>query len=133
MKFWKKRQNKPKIYNKQPKIWIYSKNPKHLLKQTLRWFQFRNISGDLIITSETDIDKVITQWTQALILWIVNVFLSGTLVLLATITLWKPVSFDIGILTYIFSYGIGVYVLTKFWSGIVTGLRSVVAAIPKNR
>ena len=117
-------EKKTKIYNKTPKS--FSWNPKYWLKGLLRWFKFRDSSGELLIKEETNIDEVIIIWIKAILVWLFDILMTGTLIQLAILPFYNP---GLKLIAYsIFSFGLIVYVIVMTWNEFITGLSKVATA-----
>jgi hypothetical protein len=131
-KILKKEENSPKIWHKTPKIFknIRKKtnpfHPKHLLKRFLRWLKLRGMDGELLIKEETNIDDILREWLKELLIWLVNINISGFLFLLAILPFRIfDIKFEWGIFTYIFCFGIMIYIINLAFNGFINGLCKV--------
>lgn len=95
----------PKILHKKPKFSKISLNPKHLLKQFLRWLKLRDVSGELLIKEDTDINQILDYWTKGIILWLMGIIVTGFIVTVAILPFHTP-RFGFEIFIYIFSFGL---------------------------
>ncbi len=130
-KFFKKKEKEPIIWNKPPKIKTYDRyplKPKYILKSFLRWLRFKNETGELLIKEETNIDEIISAWNKSLILWIMQIIVTGALIMIALFPFYSP-TFGIQTLIYIFSFGMAAYIITKVWKAIIQGLQQVMRSI----
>lgn len=117
-------EEKTKIYNKTPKL--FSWNPKYWLKGILRWFKFRDSSGELLVKEETNINEVILIWIKDILVWLFDILVTGTLIQLAILPFYNP---GLKLIAYsIFSFGLIVYVIVMAWNGFITGLSKVATA-----
>ena len=117
-------EEKTKIYNKTPKL--FSWKPKYLLKSLLRWFNFRDSSGELLVKDETNINEVILIWIKDILVWLFDILVTGTLIQLAILPFYNP---GLQSIAYsIFSFGLIVYVIVMVWNGFITGLSKIAKA-----
>ena len=121
------KRKKDNIYHKTPKN--FSWNPKFWLKSLLRWFKFRDISGELIVKEETNIDEVILIWVKGILVWLFNILITGTLLQLAILPFYNP---GLKLVPFaIFSFGLLAYIVSTTWGGFIKGLREVATASRK--
>ena len=118
------KEKKSKIYYKKPKN--FSSNPKYWLKSLLRWFKFRNFSGELLVKEETNIDEIILIWIKDTLVWLFNTLITGTLIQVAILPFYNP---GLKLVPYtIVSLGLLAYIASITWKGYITGLSKVAAA-----
>lgn len=119
---------KPKIYHKKPKIFIWS--PKQWLKAFLRWLKLRDMTGELLVKEETNINDILTYWNKQLILWIFNIFFTGILLLIPLIIF---VDFELNwkLILIIFALGIFAYIIEQVFKGFIKGLCQVANSFPR--
>ena len=101
-KFRKKDENIQKTIENLQKVPISFK-AKELLKKTLIWFN--------LYDKQNTIDEIIDYWSKSLLLWIFNVFITGSLILMAVLPFYqislKSVPF------IMFSFGIAYYIAVE--------------------
>ncbi len=118
------KQKNTKIHYKTPKS--FSLNPKYWLKGLLRWFKFRNFSGELLIKEETNIDEVISMWIKSILVWLFDTIVTGMLIQVAILPFYNP---GLKLVPFtIFSFGLLGYIISTTWKGYIKGLSQVAAA-----
>lgn len=119
-KFIRKFEKKPRIYYKKPVIINFS--PKHNLKLFVVWMG--------LMKEEDNINELIDLWFKGILNWVFGVFLSGFLIQLA-LTPFFDYILSWMIIFNIFALGIGAYVISRIWNGVIDGLCRFARSFPK--
>tara|TARA_Y100000310_G_scaffold227535_1_gene229811 strand:+ start:2984 stop:3370 length:387 start_codon:yes stop_codon:yes gene_type:complete len=122
--FEKFKKNPKKSLKNQENTTIYQRPAKkiriplsHYIKQLLRWFSLKDEFGEDLIPEEININELFGQWSRTLILWVINVFLTGSLILLAVIPFY---SIDLRLVPIIiFSFGIAYFTIIETLKEVV--------------
>ena len=85
----------------------YKQYPKIFLKRFLIWLKLKNQFGELLIDEATDINRVISVWNKNLLMWLLNIFVTGFIIQMGILIWYKPglklvpfTIFSLGILYY---------------------------------
>lgn len=93
----------------------------HYIKQALRWFNLKDEVGEELIKEESDINLIFSHWSKSLVLWFLNVVMTGVLIYLAILPFYS-VSFIL-IPFIVFSFGLIYYVSFNVLKEVVGVIR----------
>ena len=79
------------------------------IKQGLRWFDLKDNLGNPLVHDDSNIKEIIDYWIKTLSLWILNIFVTGSLIYLAILPFYSvPIKlvpftiFSIGLFYFVF-------------------------------
>ena len=119
-KFIRKFEKKPRIYHKKPVIINFS--PKHNLKLFVVWMG--------LLSEEDNIDLLIDTWIKDILNWTFGVFVSGLFIQIALIPFFSY-TLSWMIILNIFALGIGAFVVSRVWNGVIDGFCRFARSFPK--
>lgn len=68
----------------------YRQYPKMSLKRFLIWLRLRNQSEELLIEEDTDINKIVSTWSKNLLMWLINIFVTGFIIQMGILIWYNP-------------------------------------------
>lgn len=119
-KFIRKFEKKPRIYHKKPVIMNFS--PKHNLKVFIVWMG--------LMKEEDNINLLIDVWIKGILNWVFGIFVSGFFIQIALLPFFEY-SLSWAILFNIFALGVGAYVISQVWNGVVDGFCRFARSFPR--